>query len=177
TTCGGSRSPTSWSSTRRRQTGASTRKRTCTSSSILRFGCRTACSPGRGGRRARACSPQTPCPRTRPPSCRRSRCRLSRVPAIDPAAFVARFGHPIEREAHAFGRVNLIGEHTDYNDGFVLPTSIPQATAVAIARRADRHATIHSVTLDATTAFEVGRETPTRGWVDYVQGVTQALAR
>jgi galactokinase len=102
---------------------------------------------------------------------------LSRVPSIDRAAFVSRFGHPIEREAHAFGRVNLIGEHTDYNDGFVLPTSIPQATTVAIARRKDRQATVHSVTLDATATFEVGHETPTRGWVDYVQGVTQALAR
>jgi len=102
---------------------------------------------------------------------------LSRVPSIDRAAFLSRFGHPIEREAHAFGRVNLIGEHTDYNDGFVLPTSIPQATSVAIARRTDRRATVHSVTLDATETFEVGGETPTRGWVDYVQGVTQAVAR
>jgi galactokinase len=102
---------------------------------------------------------------------------LSSVPAIDPAAFETRFGHPPEREAHAFGRVNLIGEHTDYNDGFVLPTSIPQATAVAIARRADRHASVHSVTLGATASFDLGRETPTHGWVDYIQGVTEALQK
>jgi galactokinase len=102
---------------------------------------------------------------------------LSRVPAIDRAAFEARFGQPIEREAHAFGRVNLIGEHTDYNDGFVLPTSIPQATTAAIARRPDRQARVHSITLDATAHFEIGHETPTHGWADYIQGVTQALQK
>jgi galactokinase len=102
---------------------------------------------------------------------------LSKVPSIDAAAFTARFGHAVETEVHAFGRVNLIGEHTDYNDGFVLPTSIPQATTVAIARRNDRLARAYSVTLDASETFEVGREAPTRGWVDYVQGVTDALQR
>ena len=102
---------------------------------------------------------------------------MSRVPAIDSAAFVARFGRDIECQVHAFGRVNLIGEHTDYNDGFVLPTSIPQATTAALARRDDRQVHVHSTTLDRASTFELGRETPGRGWLDYVQGLTQALAR
>jgi len=102
---------------------------------------------------------------------------LSRVPAIDRAAFVTRFERDIERQVHAFGRVNLIGEHTDYNDGFVLPTSIPQATTAALARRDDRQVHVHSMTLDRASTFELGRETPGRGWLDYVQGLTQALAR
>ena len=100
-----------------------------------------------------------------------------RVPAIDPGAFLARFGRDIERQVHAFGRVNLIGEHTDYNEGFVLPTSIPQATAAALARRNDRQVHVHSATLDRAASFELGHETPGRGWLDYVQGLTQALAR
>ena len=53
-------------------------------------------------------------------------------------AFAALFGRPPAVEAEAPGRVNLIGEHTDYNGGFVLPTAIPQRTRVELAPRADR---------------------------------------
>src|SRR4051794_40553913 len=53
--------------------------------------------------------------------------------------------------ALAPGRVNLLGEHTDYNDGFVLPVAIPQATSV-LARLADGYA-VHSSSLGESCAF------------------------
>ncbi|UJR84736.1 galactokinase [Sandaracinus amylolyticus] len=79
--------------------------------------------------------------------------------------------------ASAPGRVNLIGEHTDYNDGFVLPTVIPQRTFVAIARRDDTRVRARSETLGAEDGYELGREARTGRWIDYVQGVTRALVR
>ena len=51
-------------------------------------------------------------------------------------AFAARFGRPTPFLAAAPGRVNLIGEHTDYNDGFVLPMAIERYTVIAAAPRA-----------------------------------------
>ena len=52
--------------------------------------------------------------------------------------FADLFGRPAETTARAPGRVNLIGEHTDYNGGFVLPAAIPQKTTVSLAGRSDR---------------------------------------
>lgn len=51
--------------------------------------------------------------------------------------FTALTGHAPDGVWSAPGRVNLIGEHTDYNDGFVLPFAIPQRTVAAVGRRAD----------------------------------------
>ncbi len=78
--------------------------------------------------------------------------------------------------ADAPGRVNLIGEHTDYHDGYVLPTVIPQRTRVVVERRSDRRVRAASEAMGhEAVAYEVGRESPQRGWIDYVQGVTAAL--
>ena len=77
------------------------------------------------------------------------------------------------------GRVNLIGEHTDHNDGYVLPTVIPQVTSVAMARNDDLEvrAFSHAVPFDTQRAtFSIGTETRREHWIDYVQGAT-AVAR
>lgn len=100
-------------------------------------------------------------------------------PAISGAEFRALFGVEPAAHAEAFGRVNLIGEHTDYNDGFVLPTSIPQSTVAAVARRSDRRVRAWSAELSSgqtVDTFVLGKEEPGKRWLDYVQGITQALA-
>jgi galactokinase len=63
------------------------------------------------------------------------------------AGFRAAFGRPPEVLAFAPGRVNLIGEHTDYNDGFVLPCALEQGTLVAVARRPDRRIELRALDL------------------------------
>jgi galactokinase len=76
--------------------------------------------------------------------------------------------------------VNLIGEHTDYHEGFVLPTVIPQRTRVTVTPRGDSVVRARSESVpetDAVLEYTIGRETAGRGWIDYVQGVTSTLAR
>jgi galactokinase len=88
------------------------------------------------------------------------------------------FGAAAESEASAPGRVNLLGEHTDYHDGFVLPTVIPQRTHAALRARGDRRVYAWSAgTSVQPEQYGLGSETPGRGWLDYVQGVTRALSR
>lgn len=78
-------------------------------------------------------------------------------------------------QASAPGRVNLMGEHTDYNQGFVLPMAIPQRTFVDLVPTAGDDATVESEGL-GREGYRVGGERAGRGWLDYVQGVTWALA-
>ena len=75
------------------------------------------------------------------------------------------------------GRVNLIGEHTDYNDGFVLPCAIGFTTRVAIAPRPDRRLVILSEGFPERFEFDLEKLPPTRrgAWVDYVLGVAVML--
>jgi galactokinase len=101
-------------------------------------------------------------------------------PHIEEALFVDVFGVRPAASARAFGRVNLIGEHTDYNGGFVLPALIPQSTVATVAPRSDRDVRVWSRELSlghAVETYTLGNEKPRRTWVDYVQGVTAALAR
>src|SRR5437868_7073235 len=92
--------------------------------------------------------------------------------------FTTLYGARPAAVASAPGRVNLIGEHTDYNGGFVLPTAIPQRTRVELAPRGDAMVRAWSAAVDAAAApraYTVGAETRAGDWLDYVQGVTWAL--
>ena len=92
--------------------------------------------------------------------------------------FAELFGRPAAARASAPGRVNLMGDHTDYNAGLVLPAAIPQRTQIEIAARADRTVRLWSDQFrsEGIVHYELGAETPGKGWVDYVAGVTQQLA-
>src|SRR5882762_12024655 len=96
------------------------------------------------------------------------------------ASFSARFGASAKpRIFRAPGRVNLIGEHTDYNDGFVLPAAIDLYTWTAIAPRTDRKLVVFSQNLNE--AAEIDLDSPTIAardrWFDYVHGVAAMLQK
>jgi len=76
------------------------------------------------------------------------------------------------------GRVNLIGEHTDYNDGFVLPAAINFRTVVAAALRPDTLVEVFAVDMDDTDTFDLAKPiTPSSGhqWANYVRGMIKVL--
>ncbi len=75
------------------------------------------------------------------------------------------------------GRVNLIGEHTDYNDGFVMPAALGFSTYVAIAARSDRKLEIQSEEFQQRFEFDLDKlpERRTGAWCDYVLGVASVL--
>lgn len=85
--------------------------------------------------------------------------------------------HAEPRFFRAPGRVNLIGEHTDYNDGFVLPVAIERETVVALRARPDRTVRVHSLNLNQSREFDLDQPGPPRrlDWLDYIEGVAQAL--
>jgi galactokinase len=86
------------------------------------------------------------------------------------------FGRPAVAAASAPGRVNLLGEHTDYNGGFVLPTGIPQRTVAALAPRLDDRVVVCSRVLGEQREYVLGQERRAGDWLDYVQGVTASAA-
>jgi galactokinase len=103
---------------------------------------------------------------------------------IDPEAlaheFEAAFGRS-PRLYRAPGRVNLIGEHTDYNDGFVMPIALDRNTWVAAAPRADRRLVVRSREYGETVTIDLdaedGSDGQHRGWCRYILGVAKTLDR
>ena len=90
------------------------------------------------------------------------------APAVD-EAFERVFGCPPEAVADAPGRVNLLGEHTDYNDGFVLPIAIAQRTRVAMRRNGSDRFALHAQGQGDTVQFSLDRP-PAEHFASYVYG-------
>jgi galactokinase len=90
--------------------------------------------------------------------------------------FEQRFGAPPAFVIRSPGRVNLIGEHTDYNDGFVLPLAIDRAVWIALRPRADRNVLVHSLDFADSTTLALDHLAPSNGgWAEYVKGVGWVL--
>jgi galactokinase len=96
-------------------------------------------------------------------------------------AFTKAYGHAPVRGVRAPGRVNLIGEHTDYNDGFCLPMAIEREVRVVLRPRRDRMVRVLSLEQPgAPLVFDIGRAipkatSPAQRWADYVKGCVQVL--
>lgn len=73
------------------------------------------------------------------------------------------------------GRINLIGEHTDYNDGFVLPAAIDKKIVYAVALNGTRQCNAHAVFTHETVSFDLDKVVPTPGWINYLMGVVYQL--
>jgi galactokinase len=88
-------------------------------------------------------------------------------------------GEKPPRTFRAPGRVNLIGEHTDYNDGLVMPAAIEFATYVDVTERSDRRLVVYSENYSETREFDLDDPEPrAQGhWSDYVRGVAVTLQR
>ncbi len=96
--------------------------------------------------------------------------------------FEGLFGHPPAGAVRAPGRVNLIGEHTDYNDGFVLPIAIQRDVVALYAPRQDSTVRLASVQLEPQVELDLqkpiepeGTTTGTRAWGNYCRGVAAGL--
>ena len=98
------------------------------------------------------------------------------------AFFTSTYGGKPTLAVRAPGRVNLIGEHTDYNDGFCLPMAIERDVRVVLSKRADRTVCVASQEqVGGVVSFELGTAIPKASdkahrWADYVKGCAQVLA-
>jgi galactokinase len=93
------------------------------------------------------------------------------------ALFATHFGHAPSMVVRAPGRVNLIGEHTDYNDGFVLPAAIDRATYIAASARSDRRVRVFAADLNESDEFAIDHieSSGLRPWSNYIRGMVRAL--
>jgi galactokinase len=103
---------------------------------------------------------------------------------IDPEALAHEFEAVFGRSPRLYrapGRVNLIGEHTDYNDGFVMPIALDRDTWVAAAPRADRRLVVRSREYGETVTIDLDAEDGSDGWQNhwscYIRGVGRTLDR
>ena len=91
--------------------------------------------------------------------------------------FAEVFGGEPSAVVRAPGRVNLIGEHTDYNDGYVLPVAIDRSVLVATAPRDDRQVVLHALDFGQSVTFSLDNIEPdqAQAWSNYQRGVAYFL--
>lgn len=90
--------------------------------------------------------------------------------------FKRHFGHPPAFVVRAPGRVNLIGEHTDYNDGFVLPIAIDRAVRIALKPTFSQQVVLHALDLNQSAEFSLKNiKHENQEWVEYFKGMACAL--
>lgn len=90
--------------------------------------------------------------------------------------FKRHFGDPPAFVVRAPGRVNLIGEHTDYNDGFVLPLAIDRAVWIALRPASTKQVVLHALDLNQSAEFSLKNiKHENQEWVEYVKGTAWAL--
>jgi galactokinase len=94
-------------------------------------------------------------------------------------SFKTHFGDDPKIVVRAPGRINLIGEHTDYNGGYVLPAAIDKAVYFAVSPREDDEC--HFVAHDLNESFSINlkelKKTPTYSWANYLMGVLDELQK
>lgn len=91
--------------------------------------------------------------------------------------FESHFNAKPELIVRAPGRVNLIGEHTDYNDGFVLPMAIDRAIWLALRPRDDEQVRIYSLDLETEAGFLLSSLTRDSDWIEYPKGIAYELQK
>ncbi|HEY9677834.1 MAG TPA: galactokinase [Drouetiella sp.] len=101
-----------------------------------------------------------------------------RITAVQ-RVFVEQFGAPAEITVRAPGRVNLIGEHTDYNEGFVFPTAIDRDMIIAASHNSTDEVVACSLDYNQTSSFNLSKieESTTHPWSNYLRGVLSTLQK
>ncbi|MEA5260834.1 galactokinase [Arcicella aquatica] len=99
-----------------------------------------------------------------------------------PENIIAKFQEQFSKQAslvvRAPGRINLIGEHTDYNDGFVLPAAIDKAIYFAIAPRQDDTCNVYAYDLESSDSFSISDiQKSTNSWANYLIGVVDEIQK
>src|SRR5580700_3270789 len=94
------------------------------------------------------------------------------------SAFVKQFGKEPEILVCSPARINLIGEHTDYNNGFVLPAAINRSIILAFSQREDNEIHLHAVDMNDSHSCNLKNIVKSeKGWVNFVIGVIPQLKK
>ena len=96
---------------------------------------------------------------------------------ISQQKFTEYYGYNAEQTVFAPGRVNIIGEHTDYNDGFVMPCAINYGMAVSFAKRNDSIWRVYAIDINEQDEFDLSQDftQSEHKWANYVRGVVKYI--